>query len=156
MTGRAWIGYKECKKYMKLRENNGHIATPASFLSTGWFWWHWIPVVAYAGFIFYLSSWSALPGPTIWLLRLIGDKGLHAVEYGILGVLCYRAFRFAAGPRAARSALLLAVLVSTGYGVTDEIHQAFVPLREPSPWDVLADGAGASVVSWLWHRFVEP
>ncbi|MFM8552091.1 MAG: VanZ family protein, partial [Nitrospiraceae bacterium] len=73
-----------------------------------------------------------------------------------LGLLCYRAFRFAAGRTAARSAVWLAIHASTGYGITDEIHQAFVPLRDPSPWDVLADGAGASVVSSLWRRFIEP
>jgi len=119
-------------------------------------WRYWVPVGAYAGLIFYLSSQSVAPGPTIWILELVGDKGVHAVEFGLLGLLCYRAFRYAAGARAARSALWLAILTSTGYGVTDEIHQAFVPLREPSPWDVLADGAGASVVSSLWHRFIEP
>ncbi|MDE3018924.1 MAG: VanZ family protein [Nitrospirota bacterium] len=119
-------------------------------------WRYWVPVGAYAGLIFCFSSQSVAPGPTIWILELVGDKGVHAVEFGLLGLLCYRAFRYAAGARAARSALWLAILASTGYGVTDEIHQAFVPLREPSPWDVLADGAGASVVSSLWHRFIEP
>ncbi|MDE3035200.1 MAG: VanZ family protein [Nitrospirota bacterium] len=119
-------------------------------------WWYWVPVGAYAGLIFYFSSQSVAPGPTIWILELVGDKGVHAVEFGLLGLLCYRAFRYAAGARAARSALWLAILASTGYGVTDEIHQAFVPLREPSGWDVLADGAGASVVSSLWRRFIEP
>lgn len=119
-------------------------------------WWYWVPVAAYAGLIFYLSSQSTPPGPALWWLELVGDKAVHAAEFGLLGLLCYRAFRFGAGPHAARSALRLAILASIGYGITDEIHQAFVPLREPSPWDVLADGAGASVVSSLWRRFVEP
>lgn len=114
-------------------------------------WRYWVPVVLYAGLIFYLSSRPTVPGSAIWLLQLIGDKGVHAVEFGILGILCYRAFRFAAGPRAAQSALLLAVLASTGYGITDEIHQAFVPPREPSIWDVAADGLGAAVASSLWR-----
>lgn len=135
------------------------VVSPEAASPAGWsyrYWRYWVPVVAYAGLIFSLSSQSTPPEPAMWWLELVGDKGVHAAEFGLLGVLCYRAFRFAAGPRAARSALLLAVLASTGYGVTDEIHQAFVPLREPSPWDVLADGAGASVVSWLWRRCIEP
>lgn len=107
--------------------------------------WYWMPVLLYAGFIFVQSSQSRPAGPALWLLRLIGDKGLHAIEYGVLGLLCYRAFRHAAGAGAARSALLLAILASTGYGVTDEIHQAFVPLREPDAWDVLADLLGSAL-----------
>jgi len=134
---------------------NDDAAMP-SCAATSWVWWYWAPVVAYAGLIFYLSSQSSPPGPAIWWLELLGDKGIHALEFGILGLLCYRAFRFAAGPTTARSALLLAILASTGYGVTDEIHQVFVPLRDPSAWDVLADGVGASVVSSLWRRFIEP
>lgn len=114
--------------------------------------WYWLPVLLYAGLIFYLSSQSRPPGPTLWLLTLIGDKGVHAVEYGILGLLCYRGFRHAAGAAAARRALLLAVLASTGYGLTDEVHQAFVPLREPDAWDLLADllGSAAGASGWRW------
>jgi len=113
---------------------------------------YWLPVLLYAGFIFVQSSQSRPAGPSLWLLRLLGDKPLHAIEYGILGLLCYRAFRHAAGARAARSALLLAILASTGYGVTDEIHQAFVPLREPDAWDVLADllGSALGASAWRW------
>ncbi len=133
--------------------------SPEAASPAGWsarYWRYWVPVAAYAGLIFYLSAQSSPPGPALWWLELVGDKGVHAAEFGLLGLLCYRAFRFGSGQRAARSALLLAILASTGYGITDEIHQAFVPLREPSPWDVLADGAGASVVSSLWRRFIEP
>ena len=113
--------------------------------------WYWIPVVTYAGWIFYLSSQSRPSPVALWLLTYVGDKGLHAIEYGVLGILCYRAFRHAAGPQAAQSALLLAVVASTVYGVTDEIHQAFVPRRHPDGWDVLADAIGATVTASVWH-----
>lgn len=112
---------------------------------------YWLPVLLYAGFIFAQSAQSRPAGPSLWLLRLIGDKGLHAIEYAVLGLLCYRAFRHAAGDGAARSALLLAVLASTGYGITDEIHQAFVPLREPDAWDVLADLLGSVLGASAWR-----
>lgn len=113
---------------------------------------YWTPVILYAGLIFYGSAQSRPSPPAIWLLVHLGDKPLHAIEYGILGILCYRAFAHAAGSRAARSALMLAILASIGYGVTDELHQAFVPQREPSGWDLLADGIGATVAaaSWRW------
>ena len=40
------------------------------------------------------------------------------------------------------------------YGLTDEIHQAFVPGREASALDVMADGAGAMIGSrlFVWTR----
>lgn len=113
--------------------------------------WYWVPLVAYAGLIFYLSSQTRPAAATLWLLIHIGDKPLHAIEYGILGILCYRAFRYAAGERAARSALLLAAVTATGYGVTDEIHQAFVPRRYPDGWDLLADAIGATAAASIRH-----
>ena len=61
--------------------------------------WYWTPAVLYASAIFYLSSQShpedKLPS---FLFEEVSDKVLHAVEYAILAVLCYRAFRWAAGP----------------------------------------------------------
>jgi len=108
--------------------------------------WYWAPVALYAGVIFYLSAQShpedQLPS---FLLKEISDKVLHAVEYGILSLLCYRAFSRAAGPGLARQAVVLAILTAAVYGLTDEVHQAFVPLRESSWQDWLADTVGATL-----------
>ncbi len=114
--------------------------------------WYWVPVIAYAVLIFFVSSLShpeeTLPG----FLEGLSDKFLHMLEYGLLGILFYRAFRYAAGPSLARYALVLAVLAATVYGCTDEIHQAFVPEREMEWWDLFADGAGATVGAWIWQK----
>lgn len=129
----------------------GRVADPV-----GRVWGYWLPVTLYAGLIFYFSS---LPHPEEYLPSLLaelGDKLLHVLEYGALGILCYRAFRHAAGPWAAGSALFLAILASAGYGLTDEVHQAFVPFREPDGWDLLADAVGATLAAYGWHRAVEP
>ena len=113
--------------------------------------WYWVPVALYAGAIFYLSAQShpedQLPS---FLLEDVSDKVLHAVEYGILALLCYRAFRWAAGPAVARQAVVLAILTASAYGITDEAHQFFVPFRESSWQDWLADTIGAVIgaVSW--------
>ena len=113
--------------------------------------WYWVPVALYAGTIFYLSSQShpeeQLPS---FLIEDVSDKVLHAVEYGILALLCYRAFRWAAGPAVARQAVVLAILTASAYGITDEAHQLFVPFRESSWLDWLADTIGAVIgaVSW--------
>ena len=117
--------------------------------------WYWVPVVLYAGVIFYLSAQShpedQLPS---FLLKDVSDKVLHAVEYGILGLLCYRAFRWAAGPAVARQAVVLAIVTASVYGITDEVHQFFVPFRESSWLDWLADTIGAAIgaISWRFIR----
>ena len=117
--------------------------------------WYWLPAVLYAGMIFYMSAQShpeeQLPS---FVLKDISDKVLHAVEYAGLAVLCYRAFRWAAGPSVARQAFVLAIVTASIYGVTDEVHQFFVPFRESSWLDWLADTAGATVGALSW-RFLK-
>ena len=113
---------------------------------------YWGPVAVYAGLIFYLSAQShpedQLPS---FLLEAVSDKVLHAVEYAGLGGLCYRAFRWAAGPAAQRQAVVLAIVTASVYGLTDETHQAFVPLREASWQDWLADTIGAVIGAMGWR-----
>ena len=116
---------------------------------------YWTPPVAYAAMIFYLSSLSHPEEYLPSLFSTLSDKLLHALEYGALGVLSYRAFRFAASPWAARHALVLAIAASVLYGLSDELHQAFVPFREADVWDLLADTAGASVAVWGWRWLID-
>jgi VanZ family protein len=85
----------------------------------------------------------------------LGDKTLHGIEYGVLGILTYRAFRYAGGAWSASHALLLAIVASTTYGLTDEIHQFFVPLRHADMWDLLTDAVGSSVAAWGWARCID-
>jgi VanZ family protein len=91
---------------------------------------YWFPVIAYITLIFYLSSLShpeeRLPN---FLFEQLGDKLLHGIEYAVLALLCYRAFRWAAGPQAGEYAVMLAIVATSSYGLTDELHQAYVPLR---------------------------
>jgi VanZ family protein len=113
--------------------------------------WYWVPVALYAGTIFYFSSQShpeeQLPS---FLLKEVSDKVLHAVEYAGLGGLCYRAFRWGVSGQVASHALLFAIVTVSLYGITDEVHQLFVPFRESDWQDWLADTAGAVIgaVSW--------
>ena len=116
--------------------------------------WYWVPVALCAGTVYYLSAQShpedQLPS---FLLEDVSDKVLHAVEYGILALLCYRAFRWAAGPAVARQAVVLAIVTASVYGLTDEAHQFFVPFRESSWLDWLADTIGAVIGAMSW-RFI--
>ena len=114
--------------------------------------WYWMPVVLYAGMIFYLSSQShpeeRLPS---LLLEGVSDKVLHAVEYGILSLLCYRAFRWAAGPAVAHTAVVLAIVTASVYGLTDEVHQLFVPFASRAALFWLADTIGAVIGAMSWR-----
>ena len=90
--------------------------------------------------IFYLSSQS---NPLPALTETVWDKLLHLAEYGGLALLLTRAFvaeRFGWLP-----AIVLAVFLTSGYGVTDEYHQAFVPLRTSDVHDWIADSLGGSI-----------
>lgn len=113
---------------------------------------YWLPVVLYAGVIFFLSAQShpedQLPS---FLFKEVSDKALHAVEYGVLAVLCYRAFRWAAWPAAAQQAVMLAIVTASVYGLMDEMHQALVPLRDASWQDWLADTVGAVIGAIGWR-----
>lgn len=114
----------------------------------------WLPVAAYMALIFYLSS---LPHPDEnlpkFLFERLGDKLLHLVEYAILSVLCYRAFRRAAGSFAARRAVVFTIMTVSLYGATDEVHQAFVPFRTASWLDWAADIAGG-VIGVVGSRYL--
>ena len=94
----------------------------------------WLPVVAWAGLIFTLSSIPDL-GTGLGGWDLIFRKLAHAAEYAVLAVLLLRALEHA----------WASFLLAAAYAVTDELHQAFVPGRLGSPLDVAVDAAGAAI-----------
>ncbi|MEI7703912.1 MAG: VanZ family protein [Deltaproteobacteria bacterium] len=98
------------------------------------------PALVYAGVIFALSDQSHPLAflPTDWLSQ---DKLLHAIEYAGFAVLLFFGLRL--GGRSIRTAALVAIGLASLYGATDEIHQSFVPGRDASVLDWVADTAGA-------------
>ena len=106
---------------------------------------YWGPVAGYAGLIFYLSAQSHPDEDLPSLFGAVNDKVLHALEYAGLGGLCYRAFRWGATGLVAARALFFSILAASLYGVTDEVHQLFVPFRESSWQDWLADVSGSAM-----------
>lgn len=112
--------------------------------------WFWGPVAAYMGLIFYLSAQSRLPvGPDV------SDKLLHALAYFGLAVLVVRALGGGLPARVGRATAMVAWVVAAGYGVTDEIHQMFVPGRTAAVDDLVADAIGAFagvVLCWAWGK----
>jgi VanZ family protein len=90
--------------------------------------------------IFYVSSLSR---PLPELTAHVSDKVLHSIEYGGLAVLFVRAL-WREGVNW-RDAALAAVVLASLYGASDEYHQAFVPNRNSTVSDWVADSFGASV-----------
>jgi VanZ family protein len=96
--------------------------------------------VAYAALIYWLSA-QANPFPFVPGAILARDRLLHAAGYALLGALL-AATLLAARVRRAR-AFVLAALLASVYGASDEWHQAHVPGRQADPIDWAADSAGA-------------
>ena len=96
-------------------------------------------------FLLPLLAWL-FPGAAPETLALLHEalrKVGHLTEYGVLGVLWYRARAYGTAvwvPEAARLALLVAVV----YAVTDEFHQVLVASRTGSVVDVAIDAVGAA------------
>lgn len=117
----------------------------------------WVPVLAYAGLIFWLSD---QPHPPVDLPSWSGsDKVAHAIEYSVLAVLLWRAVggRNSAGGTgfpACASRARIVFLATAFYAASDEWHQSFVPDRNASVGDWLADTLGGlTVVLLLSVRF---
>jgi VanZ family protein len=88
------------------------------------------------GLIFFLSSQKKFA----ITLPANSDKIIHAFVYMMLGFLFYVSLR-ASGAR--HYVLVAASVLACVYGISDEIHQYFVPGRYASLGDVIADAVGA-------------
>ena len=101
----------------------------------------WLPVVAWAGIIFALSSIPSLSsGLGTWDLVL--RKLAHVTEYAVLGTLLYRAV--------GREEPALAAGIA--YAASDELHQYFVEGRHGSVVDVAIDAVGVAIGMLVWLR----
>ena len=56
------------------------------------------------------------------------------------------------GLRLAVSVIFLSILSATLYGISDEIHQHFVPTRSADIWDAAADMLGSIVGVFIIHH----
>jgi len=114
--------------------------------------WRWAPAVLCMAAIFVSSSRtgdqldSVLPWVQRWLPFLSDFNPMHYVAYFVLGLTV----AYGLGRRAGTAAgVLINVAVCVLYGLTDEWHQSFVPMRSPDPLDLLHDFIGAAVASLL-------
>ena len=100
----------------------------------------WGPVVLHAAIIFALSSipdLGALPGG-------VSDKSGHSIGYALLGMLLLRALAGGRLRGVTWGRALLTIVLATLYGMSDELHQSYVPGRDADRLDVVADCIGAA------------
>jgi VanZ family protein len=99
----------------------------------------WLPVLVYVAIIFTLSAQPYLTPPFHFRN---GDKLAHTLEYGGLGVLLVRAMRSRSGWDRPLAAGLVALAIGLGIAAADEKFQAFIPGRDSSLFDWMADAGG--------------
>jgi VanZ family protein len=108
----------------------------------------WLPALVVMGLIFWFSSQPSKELPDFeWADRLVKKSG-HVLGYALLA----SSYWYALGMKNNRVGLAWSLAML--YALSDEFHQAFVPGRNPSVWDVLLfDNLGSFVGLWLAGQF---
>jgi VanZ family protein len=101
----------------------------------------WLPALSLIAVLFWFShqpSWpEAARGYPDWLL--------HGAAYAAVGAAFWYALGGDRGQPLGGARLTAAWALSLLAGVADEFHQSFVPGRDASSGDVLADATGAAL-----------
>jgi VanZ family protein len=127
-------------KICRLNDKNssGDAPVPASLLKLTLF--YRLPLAAFCLVLFWQSSFSS---PFSAPLFPHDDKLMHMGAYGFLAFLAARNLH-REKPLFSRTKLkVLTILFACLYGLSDEIHQAFVIDRTASVWDFAADVLGS-------------
>lgn len=104
----------------------------------------WGPAAVWAVVLFLLSEIE----PSGIELAAGLDKLAHLALYAVLGVALAWG-----GSRSSRVPAWLPPAAGVLYGTLDEWHQSFVPGRDPSGWDVVADAGGIAAGYLLFVGF---
>lgn len=109
---------------------------------------YWFPIILYCLLIFIRSSYPSFKNaPELPYI----DKMLHFVAYALLGALFLRAFKTSRIKNNLKLMLILSFVLSSLYGISDEIHQYFVPYRDADFMDVLADMLGGIMGVYIYQ-----
>ncbi len=117
------------------------------------FFRYWAPVLAYLSLIYFLSSNPFHFGLFHKTQKMNVDKVVHVVEYAFLGFLMARAMgKYDFFRQSMRLLAAMVLLAGVVYGISDEIHQIYVPNRDASFYDVLADSFGVFVGVFIYYK----
>ena len=108
---------------------------------------YYLPVLLWAILLFYLSHLPSTNIPSFGIE--FEDLIAHFCAYSVLGYcIAIALLRGASSQRL----ILIALLFGITYGVSDEIHQMFVPGRFPAVSDVVADAFGVAFGLYVFVR----
>jgi VanZ family protein len=106
-------------------------------------------LLAWMALLTYWSNQPSLPIDQAAVANVMHDlqhKVAHLLAYGLMGLLAQWAFQ-----DASRS-WLVAIVVSSLFGITDELHQSFIPGRRSAIDDWLLDTASASLAVYVFSK----
>ena len=119
-------------------------------MKSDWHFIRFVPVILVMAAIFTLSHQhgSRLHLPAIPYIDKVGHFTLYFL---LAGTVLY------AVPATLRHRFLwktaaYVVIFCLGYGLSDELHQMFIPGRDASIADLIADLIGAATLTFLWFR----
>lgn len=112
----------------------------------------WFPVILYSGIIFCVSC---VPNVKTPLQGIQFDKFLHILVYVPFGFLLARGVYNAKGSVSRGMLLGVVVFGSFLYGISDEIHQSFVPGRNADIIDTIADTIGGVAGGYIYLLFLQ-
>jgi VanZ family protein len=104
-----------------------------------------LPSVLWMAVIFYFSSRSTTGIINGQVQSLLFFKSLHLIEYAILGIFLYLAFK----------KYQYSVLIAYLYSLSDEFHQRFVPGREGKISDTFIDLVGILIGSLIIREIIK-
>lgn len=107
-----------------------------------------VPMIFIMGTIFFLSH---QPGDSLQLSPFPGwDKVAHMTVYGLLAGSIIYGFSPSFRQSNPHTVMLLTVSICFFYGISDEWHQSYIPNREQSLADIVADLCGGVSVCVIW------
>ena len=136
---------------------------------------YYLPVIFWMGFIFWMSTetfsspntfsfvetalrflFLKISSREVDLIHAMIRKSGHVMEYFILGLLLFRAFRGGSTGSWNWRWSFFAVMLVALWAAGDEFHQSFVSTRTASVVDVVLDTAGGVLAQFaiiFWHRY---
>lgn len=112
---------------------------------------YWLPAVLWAGLIFYLSGRTGGELHSLFPFFTSFDWG-HLVAYFVLGFLISLAIR---KTWQVKHPVFVTVLLCLLYGISDEIHQIYVPGRTFQLIDLVNDVLGAALGAFCCYLWVK-
>ena len=122
---------------------------------------YWLPVALMLGVMYYFSTdvfsgentrsivdavvhiiAPGVTGRSLTRLHFYTRKTAHFVEYAILALLLFRAFKAGGPPRWRIAWAAYSMIVVVSWALLDELHQSFTRHRGASIWDSLIDSCG--------------